>query len=224
MKTFKDFLEWYNNLDVEPFVMVVERLRGYYFKMGIDMFKISVSVPGLARQMLFECGRKDGGSFALFDKATIVLYRTIKQNIIGEPSIIFHRFHEKHKTFLRGNPEKRCQNILEFDANALYLYCMDQPMPTGPFVRRHLASSQEARSVRSHVRLDELSQSQSRVSDTTQTKYGERKEIRTLSRGRFRPDDKYHLPIPQLSSSRPFVLAHQIHQRQKMAPLEGRQI
>jgi hypothetical protein len=52
MKTFKDFLEWYNNLDVEPFVMVVERLRGYYFERGIDIFKINVLVPGLARQML----------------------------------------------------------------------------------------------------------------------------------------------------------------------------
>ena len=56
MRTFKDFLEWYNNLDVEPFVTVVERLRGYYFERGIDMFKISVSVPRLVRQMLFECG------------------------------------------------------------------------------------------------------------------------------------------------------------------------
>jgi hypothetical protein len=56
MRTFKDFLEWYNNLNVEPFVTVVERLRGYYFERGIDMFKISVSVPRLVRQMLFECG------------------------------------------------------------------------------------------------------------------------------------------------------------------------
>ena len=69
MRTFKDFLEWYNNLEVEPFVAVVERLRGYYFEREIDMFKISVSVPRLVRQILFECGRKDGASFALFDEA-----------------------------------------------------------------------------------------------------------------------------------------------------------
>ena len=48
----------------------------------------------------------------------------------NKTSSIFHRFHENHKTFLRGNPEKSCQNIIGFDANALYLYCMDQPMPT----------------------------------------------------------------------------------------------
>jgi hypothetical protein len=76
MRTFKDFLEWYNNLDVEPFVTAVERLRGYYFERGIDMFNISMSVPGLARQMLFECGCKDGAGFALFDEANSDLYRT----------------------------------------------------------------------------------------------------------------------------------------------------
>ena len=138
MRTFKDFLEWYNNLEVEPFVAVVERLRGYYFEREIDMFKISVSVPRLVRQILFECGRKDGASFALFDEANSNLYMTIKQSIIEGLSIIFQRFHENHNTFLRGNPEKNCQNILGFDANGLYLYCIDQPMPTGPFVRRRL--------------------------------------------------------------------------------------
>ena len=86
----------------------MERLQHYYFNRGIDMFKISVSVPGLARQMLFECGRKDGASFALFDEANSDLYRTIKQNIIGGPSIIFHRFHEKNTTFIRGNPHNIC--------------------------------------------------------------------------------------------------------------------
>ena len=65
IRILKDFLEWYNNLDVEPFVTAVERLHGYYFEREIDMFKISVSVPGLARQMLFECGRKDGASLTM---------------------------------------------------------------------------------------------------------------------------------------------------------------
>ena len=130
MRTFKDFLEWYNNLDVEPFVTAIERLRGYYFERGIDMFKISVSVPGLALQMLFECGRKDGASFALFDEVNSDLYRTIKQNIIEGPSIIFHRFHEKHKTFLRGDPEKRCQKFLDSTPMRYISTAWINPCPT----------------------------------------------------------------------------------------------
>ena len=53
MKTFRDFLVWYNNLDVGPFVKAVENLQKYYFQRNIDIFKVSISVPGLARHMLF---------------------------------------------------------------------------------------------------------------------------------------------------------------------------
>ena len=29
MKTFKDFLEWYNNLDVLPFIEAVEKMKDF---------------------------------------------------------------------------------------------------------------------------------------------------------------------------------------------------
>ena len=32
MKTFKDFLEWYNNLDVLPFIEAVEKMKQYLHK------------------------------------------------------------------------------------------------------------------------------------------------------------------------------------------------
>ena len=136
MKTFKDYLVYYNNLDCGPFVQAVEKLQKYYFDRNIDMFKISISLPGLARKMLFECGRQAGASFALFDESNKDLYYTVKQNIIGGPSIIFNRYHKAGETFIRGNPDKQCQTIVGFDANALYLWSIGQDMPSGPFVRR----------------------------------------------------------------------------------------
>jgi hypothetical protein len=30
MTTFKDFLEWYNNLDVLPFVEAIEKMKDFY--------------------------------------------------------------------------------------------------------------------------------------------------------------------------------------------------
>ncbi|KAJ8300697.1 hypothetical protein KUTeg_022216 [Tegillarca granosa] len=45
MKTFRDFLKWYNNLDVGPFVIAVERLQKFYFDQTIDLFKTAISVP-----------------------------------------------------------------------------------------------------------------------------------------------------------------------------------
>ena len=136
MQTFQDYLVYYNNLDCGPFVKAVEHLQKYYFARHIDMFKTSISLPGLARQMLFECGRQAGASFSLFDESNKDLYYTIKDNIIGGPSIIFHRYHKADETFIRGHPDKLCQTVLGLDANALYLWSIGQNMPCGPFVRR----------------------------------------------------------------------------------------
>ena len=53
------------------------------------MFKIAVSVPGIARQWLFQVARDAGASFALIHRDDEGLYYTIKKNIVGGPSIIY---------------------------------------------------------------------------------------------------------------------------------------
>lgn len=49
MTCLRDFLIWYNNLDVAPFVSEVLRLEEFYFGRNIDIFKTAMSVPGIAR-------------------------------------------------------------------------------------------------------------------------------------------------------------------------------
>jgi hypothetical protein len=44
--TFKDFLEWYNNLDVLPFIEAVEKMKTFYKLKRLDIFKYGVSLPG----------------------------------------------------------------------------------------------------------------------------------------------------------------------------------
>lgn len=92
MKTMEDFLIWYNNLDVGPFVEAVQRLQKFYFDRGIDVFKVAMTVPGVAREMLFQVSKESGASFALFGEEDKDLFWTVKKNIIGGPSIIFDRF------------------------------------------------------------------------------------------------------------------------------------
>ncbi len=134
MSSFRDFLVWYNNLDVGPFVTGVEKFQKFYFDKGVDVFKTAISVPGIARQLLFRTAKKVDANFALFDKQNEDLYKTFKRNIVGGPSIIFTRHHKSGETRIRG--EKKCRSILGFDANALYLEAIGKPMPVGPFVRR----------------------------------------------------------------------------------------
>ncbi|KAJ8314770.1 hypothetical protein KUTeg_006920 [Tegillarca granosa] len=134
MTCFRDFLIWYNNLDVAPFVTAVERLQKFYTQRGIDLFKTAMSAPGIARQMLFKIAKEEGANFSLFSHLDEDLYHMFKNNIVGGPSIIFSRHQEAGKTQIRGG--KLCQKIIGFDANALYLWAIDQEMPVGPFIRR----------------------------------------------------------------------------------------
>ena len=52
MKTFKDFLEWYNNLDVIPFVEAIEKMKVFYKNKKLDLFRDGVSLPGLVSKYL----------------------------------------------------------------------------------------------------------------------------------------------------------------------------
>ena len=135
MKTFRDFLVYYNNLDTYPMVIAVEKMQTFYFDRGIDLFKIAVSLPGVARTVLYKTAAQNGVSFSSVRPGDEDLYYLIKQNIVGGPSIIFTREHEAGRTLLRGT-DTICTNILGYDGNALYLWCIDQYLPTGDYVRR----------------------------------------------------------------------------------------
>ena len=39
MQTFEDFLVWYNNLNVVPFIEAVEQMSQFWRERKIDMFK-----------------------------------------------------------------------------------------------------------------------------------------------------------------------------------------
>ena len=52
-KTVRDLLEFYNNLDVKPFLEAVVNHREFFYSMGLDMFKDGMSLPGLAEKIMF---------------------------------------------------------------------------------------------------------------------------------------------------------------------------
>ena len=138
MKTFEDYLMWYNNRDVAPFMEALQKQFDFYAQLGLDMFKDGMSVPGLTLKYLFKTSKS--ATFTLFDRHNNDLHDLIRQNMVGGPSIIFHRYHEAGVTKLRENiyHEKAdmCEAIVGYDANALYLWCLMQNMPTGSYIRR----------------------------------------------------------------------------------------
>ena len=134
MTTMRDYLIWYNNRDVTPFLEAIAKQFTFYCDRGIDMFKDGISVPGLSLLYLFSNLPKDT-FFTVFNNTNKDAHKLVRDNIVGGPAIIFHRYHEKGITKIRGGSEL-CRKIVGYDANALYLWALMQDMPTGWYVRR----------------------------------------------------------------------------------------
>ena len=69
--------------------------------------------------------------FHLFNPKNKDIYQLFKENIVGVPSIIFNQYHGTGKTFIRNDPNKPCQKIIRYDADALYLWAIGQNFPAG---------------------------------------------------------------------------------------------
>ena len=134
METLREYLIWYNNRDVTPFLQAIDKQFAFYRDRDIDMFKDGISVPGLSLLHLFNDLPNDT-NFVTFNRTNSDLHKLVKDNIVGGPAIIFHRYHEKGITKIRGG-EELCRKIEGYDANALYLWAIMQDMPTGWYTRR----------------------------------------------------------------------------------------
>ena len=134
METLRDYLIFYNNLDVTPFLEAISKQFTFYRDRGIDMFKDGISVPGLSLLYLFN-NLPPKTFFTVFNQTNSDLHELVKDNIVGGPAIIFHRYHEKNVTRIRGGGET-CRSVVGYDANALYLWAIMQDMPTGWYTRR----------------------------------------------------------------------------------------
>ena len=134
METLREYLIWYNNRDVTPFLDAISKQFAFYRDRDIDMFKDGISVPGLSLLHLFNDLPNDT-NFVTFNRTNSDLHKLVKDNIVGGPAIIFHRYHEKNVTRIRGGGET-CRSVVGYDANALYLWAIMQDMPTGWYTRR----------------------------------------------------------------------------------------
>ena len=79
MKTMHDFLVWYNNRDVVPFLDAIDKQFAFYKQQNIDMFKYGVSVPGLTLLYLF-IELPSNTFFTVFNQTNSDLHLLVKDN------------------------------------------------------------------------------------------------------------------------------------------------
>ena len=139
MTNMKDYLRYYNTQDVEPFISAIERHREFFTERGIDMFKDGSTLPGLTLRFLFDrLNTSTTVPYILFSSLDADLHDMVRNNLVGGPSIIFHRYHSAGSTKIRhykyNQASKTCQHILGVDANSLYLKCMGEMHCSGYFI------------------------------------------------------------------------------------------
>ena len=129
MHTLRDFLIWYNNKDVVPFLKAIEKQSKFYQSLGLDIFKDGIGIPSLTLKYLFST-IPEQTYFSLFSPKNKHIVDLFRQNLVGGPSIIYNRYHEAGITRLRNENGKLVGSIVGYDANALYLGCIANEMPT----------------------------------------------------------------------------------------------
>ncbi len=134
-RTMKDLLIHYSSQDGLPFVAALTQMQNYYrLHKAIDLFRDGISVPGLARRLLFRCARSC--PFALFSSQDEDLFRLYRRQLVGGPSIIYNRLTEAHSTPVGPHANAEiCKLVTGLDANGLYGFCLSNKMPIGPHVR-----------------------------------------------------------------------------------------
>ena len=100
MKTFKDWVEYYNNLDVAPGLEALQKMKNFYIEKGIDILKDAVSIPGVSLHYLLKGAiERKAELYAPRQEA----YHMLKEAVVGGPSLVFTRYHEVGKTRIRSH-------------------------------------------------------------------------------------------------------------------------
>ena len=137
MQTFGDWLEYYNNLDVAPFLEALQKMKEFYTTLGIDILKDAVSLPGVSEKYILRktlqprWGYKPPELYSPNKEA----YAMLKAAVVGGPSLVFTRRHVAGETRIRSHQyedARLCRRILGYDANSLYPSTMMKEMPCGP--------------------------------------------------------------------------------------------
>ena len=138
MKTFRDYLEYYQLLDTQPMLEAVKNQCKFFIERGIDMFKDACSLPGISSKYVFK--NSPNAKFMLFSNSDADIFKSLKHQFTGGPPIIFHREAHSGESKIKerqyGDDAHTVENIVGYDANSLYLSCTGKSMPLGYMTRR----------------------------------------------------------------------------------------
>ena len=108
MRTFSDWLEYYNNLDVAPFLQALQKMKEFYTTLVVD----AVFLPGVSQQYILRKtlkghkGYKPPKLYAPNKEA----YDMLKAAVVGGPSRGVHAQARGGRDQNRLPPIRRCES------------------------------------------------------------------------------------------------------------------
>ena len=140
MNTLRDYLLYYNSLDVVPFLKVVETMLKLYLERGVHLFRDSLSSPGVSIKLMFKDVREP-----YLTPSDDIVHKMFRDGILGGLSTIFVRKAVANSTRIKPlkygrKTAKLCSKVMGFDANALYGFALLQDSPAGLYVHRQITS------------------------------------------------------------------------------------
>lgn len=142
----RDMLSDYNNSDCQPFISALITMQNEYFAQGLDLWKISLSCPGLARILLMKHAQAKNVLFPLIHPEDEDLFWLYKAATTGGPSIVYTRKAVVGQSYL--DPDRKqvlCNSVVAMDCNAMYCNALRNAFPTHMYVRRFEESGFEPR-------------------------------------------------------------------------------
>ena len=127
IRTFKDFLRWYNNRDVVSTLEVMQKMVDVYHNKGTDRLKLGCILPNIANICLL---KSTTAKFNPFTESDFDLLEEKHEDMVGGPSIVLTMKAVKDEIFIRNSTDW-CQSIVGNDASQLHPFCMCQAMPIG---------------------------------------------------------------------------------------------
>ena len=131
MKSFKDFLMWYNNKDIVQTLEAMQKLIDFYRQKVIDMLKLGCILNIFANTRLH---KSTDSKFHPFTESDKDLLEKICEDMVGGPSIVFTLEAVADESFVHKST-KLCNLLAGIDASQLYPFSICQPMPTGLYTR-----------------------------------------------------------------------------------------
>ena len=108
MKSFKDFLLWYNIKDVVPTLEPMQKMIEFYQQKEIDLLLLGCTLTNLANICLH---KSPDSKFCPLTENDKDLLEKIREDMVGGQSIVFTRKTVVDETFIRKSTSL-CKSIL----------------------------------------------------------------------------------------------------------------